>query len=173
MVGETRDAETASISVRAAITGHMVFSTLHTNDALSSIVRLEDMGVERYMIANSLAGVVAQRLMRRVCPACARKVPVTEAEAELLGPGIPFVARGTGCPQCNGTGYKGRVAIHEMVVINKALRRMIVEGASIEEMTDAARKNQGHAQPAGERRAAGARRRDHPEELLKITYFEE
>ena len=98
MVGETRDAETASISVRAAITGTWFFSTLHTNDALSSIVRLEDMGVERYMIANSLAGVVAQRLMRRVCPACARKVPVTEAEAELLGPGIPFVARGTAAP---------------------------------------------------------------------------
>lgn len=109
--------------------------------------------------------------MRRVCPACARKVPVTEAEAELLGPGIPFVARGTGCPQCNGTGYKGRVAIHEMVVINKALRRMIVEGASIEEMTDAARKNQGHAQPAGERRAAGARRRDHPRRTAEDHLF--
>ena len=106
MVGETRDAETASISVRAAITGHMVFSTLHTNDALSSIVRLEDMGVERYMIANSLAGVVAQRLMRRVCPACARKVPVTEAEAELLGPSIPFVARGTGCPSATAPATK-------------------------------------------------------------------
>ena len=173
MVGETRDAETASISVRAAITGHMVFSTLHTNDALSSIVRLEDMGVERYMIANSLAGVVAQRLMRRVCPACARKVPVTEAEAELLGPGIPFVARGTGCPQCNGTGYKGRVAIHEMVVINKALRRMIAEGASIEEMTDAARKSQGMRSL---RESAVQLVRDGvttPEELLKITYFEE
>ena len=173
MVGETRDAETASISVRAAITGHMVFSTLHTNDALSSIVRLEDMGVERYMIANSLAGVVAQRLMRRVCPACARKVPVTEAEAELLGPSIPFVARGTGCPQCNGTGYKGRVAIHEMVVINKALRRMIAEGASIEEMTDAARKNQGMRSL---RESAVQLVRDGvttPEELLKITYFEE
>ena len=171
MVGETRDAETASISVRAAITGHMVFSTLHTNDALSSIVRLEDMGVERYMIANSLAGVVAQRLMRRVCPACARKVPVTEAEAELLGPGIPFVARG--CPQCNGTGYKGRVAIHEMVVINKALRRMIAEGASIEEMTDAARKSQGMRSL---RESAVQLVRDGvttPEELLKITYFEE
>ena len=173
MVGETRDAEPASISVRAAITGHMVFSTLHTNDALSSIVRLEDMGVERYMIANSLAGVVAQRLMRRVCPACARKVPVTEAEAELLGPGIPFVARGTGCPQCNGTGYKGRVAIHEMVVINKALRRMIAEGASIEEMTDAARKTQGMRSL---RESAVQLVRDGvttPEELLKITYFEE
>ena len=173
MVGETRDAETASISVRAAITGHMVFSTLHTSDALSSIVRLEDMGVERYMIANSLAGVVAQRLMRRVCPACARKVPVTEAEAELLGPSIPFVARGTGCPQCNGTGYKGRVAIHEMVVINKALRRMIAESASIEEMTDAARKNQGMRSL---RESAVQLVRDGvttPEELLKITYFEE
>ena len=173
VAGLTRDAETASISVRAAITGHMVFSTLHTNDALSSIVRLEDMGVERYMIANSLAGVVAQRLMRRVCPACARKVPVTEAEAELLGPSIPFVARGTGCPQCNGTGYKGRVAIHEMVVINKALRRMIAEGASIEEMTDAARKTQGMRSL---RESAVQLVRDGvttPEELLKITYFEE
>ena len=153
MVGETRDAETASISVRAAITGHMVFSTLHTNDALSSIVRLEDMGVERYMIANSVAGL--------------------EAEAELLGPSIPFVARGTGCPQCNGTGYKGRVAIHEMVVINKALRRMIAEGASIEEMTDAARKSQGMRSL---RESAVQLVRDGvttPEELLKITYFEE
>lgn len=96
MVGETRDAETASISVRAAITGHMVFSTLHTNDALSSIVRLEDMGVERYMIANSVAGLVAQRLMRRVCPHCARQMPVTEEERTYLGPDIPFVRRGSG-----------------------------------------------------------------------------
>ena len=99
MVGETRDAETASISVRAAITGHMVFSTLHTNDALSSIVRLEDMGVERYMIANSVAGLVAQRLMRRVCPHCAQQVPVTEEERSYLGDGIPFVRRGKGCTQ--------------------------------------------------------------------------
>ena len=173
MVGETRDAETASISVRAAITGHMVFSTLHTNDALSSIVRLEDMGVERYMIANSLAGVVAQRLMRRVCPACAKQMPVTEAEAELLGPRVPFVMRGTGCPQCNGTGYKGRVAIHEMVVINKELRRMIADGATVEEMTVAARKNQGMRSL---RESAVQLVRDGvttPEELLKITYFEE
>ena len=96
MVGETRDAETASISVRAAITGHMVFSTLHTNDALSSIVRLEDMGVERYMVANSVAGLVAQRLMRRVCPHCAKQMPVTAEERTYLGPDIPFVRRGTG-----------------------------------------------------------------------------
>ena len=173
MVGETRDAETASISVRAAITGHMVFSTLHTNDALSSIVRLEDMGVERYMIANSLAGVVAQRLMRRVCPACAKQMPVTEAEAELLGPRVPFVMRGSGCPQCNGTGYKGRVAIHEMVVINKELRRMIADGATVEEMTVAARKSQGMRSLRESAVALVQRGVTTPEELLKITYYEE
>ena len=173
MVGETRDAETASISVRAAITGHMVFSTLHTNDALSSIVRLEDMGVERYMIANSLAGVVAQRLMRRVCPACAKQMPVTEAEAELLGPRVPFVMRGSGCPQCNGTGYKGRVAIHEMVVINKELRRMIADGATVEEITVAARKSQGMRSLRESAVALVQRGVTTPEELLKITYYEE
>lgn len=173
MVGETRDAETAAISVRAAITGHMVFSTLHTNDALSSIVRLEDMGVERYMIANSLAGVVAQRLMRRVCPACARKVPVTEAEAELLGPSIPFVARGTGCPPVQRHRLQRPRGHPRDGGLNKALRRMIAEGASIEEMTDAARKTQGMRSL---RESAVQLVRDGvttPEELLKITYFEE
>lgn len=143
MVGETRDAETASISVRAAITGHMVFSTLHTNDALSSIVRLEDMGVERYMVANSVAGLVAQRLMRRVCPHCAKQMPVTAEERTYLGPDIPFVRRGTGCTQCNGTGYRGRIAIHELVIINRELRELISAGATQAQLTEAARRSQG------------------------------
>ena len=109
MVGETRDAETASISVRAAITGHMVFSTLHTNDALSSIVRLEDMGVERYMIANSRRRcLVAQRLMRRVCPALRQaECPSPRPKPRLPGAELSRLSpRGTGCTQCNGTGYK-------------------------------------------------------------------
>lgn len=125
------------------------------------------------MIANSLAGVVAQRLMRRVCPACAKQMPVTEAEAELLGPRVPFVMRGTGCPQCNGTGYKGRVAIHEMVVINKELRRMIADGATVEEMTVAARKSQGMRSLRESAVALVQRGVTTPEELLKITYYEE
>ena len=173
MVGETRDAETASISVRAAITGHMVFSTLHTNDALSSIVRLEDMGVERYMVANSVAGLVAQRLMRRVCPHCAVQMPVTDQERSYLGPDIPFVRRGKGCTQCNGTGYRGRVAIHELVIINRELREMISAGATQEQLTEAARRNQGMTSL---REAALQLVRDGettPEELLKITFYEE
>ena len=173
MVGETRDAETASISVRAAITGHMVFSTLHTNDALSSIVRLKDMGVEPYMIANSVVGLVAQRLMRQVCPHCARQVPATDAERTLLGEDVPFVRRGAGCPKCSGTGYRGRIAIHELVVIDKQLRRMIVSGATQEEMTAYARKTQNMRSL---RQSAVQLVRDGvttPEELLKITYYED
>ncbi len=173
MVGETRDAETASISVRAAITGHMVFSTLHTNDALSSIVRLEDMGVERYMIANSVAGLVAQRLMRRVCPHCARQVPVTEEERSYLGDGIPFVRRGKGCTQCNGTGYRGRVAIHELVVINRELREMISAGATQEQLTAAARRNQGMTSLREAALDLVRQGETTPEELLKITFYEE
>ena len=173
MVGETRDAETASISVRAAITGHMVFSTLHTNDALSSIVRLEDMGVERYMIANSVAGLVAQRLMRRVCPHCAKQMPVTEEERAYLGPAIPFVRRGTGCTQCNGTGYRGRVAIHELVIINRELREMISAGATQEELTAAARRNQGMTSLREAALQLVREGETTPEELLKITFYEE
>ena len=104
MVGETRDGETAATSVRAAITGHVVLSTLHTNDAVSSIVRLEDMGVETYLVANSLVGLVAQRLVRKVCPHCARVMETTEQERIFLGEDVKTVVRGMGCAQCNNTG---------------------------------------------------------------------
>ena len=173
MVGETRDAETASISVRAAITGHMVFSTLHTNDALSSIVRLEDMGVERYMVANSVAGLVAQRLMRRVCPHCAKQMPVTAEERTYLGPDIPFVSRGTGCTQCNGTGYRGRIAIHELVIINRELRELISAGATQAQLTEAARRSQGMTSLREAALQLVREGETTPEELLKITFYEE
>uniref|UniRef100_UPI004027BC7D GspE/PulE family protein n=1 Tax=Gemmiger formicilis TaxID=745368 RepID=UPI004027BC7D len=173
MVGETRDAETASISVRAAITGHMVFSTLHTNDALSSIVRLEDMGVERYMIANSVAGLVAQRLMRRVCPHCAKQMPVTAEERTYLGPDIPFVRRGTGCTQCNGTGYRGRIAIHELVIINRELRELISAGATQAQLTEAVRRSQGMTSLREAALQLVREGETTPEELLKITFYEE
>ena len=135
MVGETRDAETADISVRAAITGHLVVSTLHTNDAVSTIVRLEDMGVEPYMVANALVGSVAQRLMRTVCPNCKTQVPTTVADRIALGNDVKYITKGTGCPHCNNTGYKGRIAIHEIIIIDGEVRKMISQGASIDEIT--------------------------------------
>jgi type IV pilus assembly protein PilB len=132
MVGETRDAETARISIRAAITGHLVLSTLHTNSAVASIVRLVDMGMEPYMIANSLVGIVAQRLVRKVCPYCAVDDAPNEEELELLGPGEWRIKRARGCERCNNTGYNGRVAIHEMVVIDAKIRKMISDGTSMD-----------------------------------------
>ncbi|MFQ9924096.1 MAG: GspE/PulE family protein [Beduini sp.] len=134
MVGETRDAETAAISVRASITGHLVFSTLHTNDAVSAIVRLEDMGVEPYMVANSLVGVVAQRLVRTICPHCKEKVLASAADKVAVGEDLDYVYRGKGCPNCNNTGYKGRMAIHEIIIIDSQVRKMISAHADIDDI---------------------------------------
>lgn len=130
MVGETRDSETASISVRAAITGHQVFSTLHTNDAISSIVRLRDMGIPSYMVANSLVGLVAQRLMRKVCPFCGQDYQASPDEMKALGlAGMSPVTlkRGAGCSKCNQTGYMGRRSIHEMIMIDRTMRKLITD----------------------------------------------
>ncbi|WP_371818035.1 GspE/PulE family protein [Pseudoflavonifractor sp. MSJ-37] len=171
MVGETRDGETASISVRAAITGHMVLSTLHTNDAISSIVRLQDMGVDSYLIANSLVGLVAQRLVRKVCPHCAEEVEPTPQEQVLLGPDIHTVHRGTGCPQCNGTGYRGRLAIHEIVTIDRTIRRMISKGADVEEIEAYARREQGMRSLKEQGLALVAQGITTPEELLKVACY--
>lgn len=142
MVGETRDAETAAIAVRAAITGHMVFSTLHTNDALSAVVRLRDMGVPPYLIAASLNAVLAQRLLRRVCPYCGEQTASTEAERGLLRADLPKIRRGRGCPRCRGTGYLGRIAIHELVVVDPPLRQLIAAGAGQAELAAGARRTQ-------------------------------
>ncbi|MDD6455567.1 MAG: ATPase, T2SS/T4P/T4SS family [Lachnospiraceae bacterium] len=171
MVGETRDAETAEISVRASITGHLVFSTLHTNDAPSSIVRLEDMGVQPYLIAASLTGVVAQRLMRRVCPECSVEEPVTEEEQELLGPKIRSVHRAKGCPSCNYTGYQGRIAIHEVLVIDRNVRNMILNHASIDEIRTYAETNQKMHSLRESALAMVERGITTIEEFKKITYY--
>lgn len=136
MVGETRDVETASISVRAAITGHLVFSTLHTNDAVSSIARLEDMGLMPYMVSSSLVGIIAQRLMRKVCTDCAVEDAPTAEEVAMLGPGVRKIHRAKGCPVCNYTGYRGRIAIHEILLIDKQVRQMINEQATAEQIQD-------------------------------------
>lgn len=147
MVGETRDSETASISVRAALTGHLVFSTLHTNDAASSAIRLKDMGVEPYLVANSMVGVVAQRLMRKVCTDCCEEEEITPEQKMLLG--FPAFSEGfrikkpCGCAACNNTGYRGRIAVHEIMMVDKGMRKLISENASVEEIKDYAMKNQG------------------------------
>ena len=171
MVGETRDAETASIAVRAAITGHVVFSTLHTNDAVSSIVRLEDMGVERYLLANSLVGVVAQRLVRKICPNCRRKVAATATERQRLGQDVEYVWRGEGCPECGNTGYNGRIAIHEVLSVDKQMRAMISQGVPVNEIEAYARRTQGMTSLHDAGLALVLAGKTTPEELLKVTYY--
>ncbi|MDR3135850.1 MAG: GspE/PulE family protein [Coriobacteriales bacterium] len=146
MVGETRDAETASISVSAAITGHLVLSTLHTNDALTSIVRLEDMGIPNYLVGNSLVGLVAQRLVRKVCDNCRDEYLPSELDLlnlRVTAAEVPRLAIGRGCHLCNNTGYKGRTAVHEIVPIDKRFQRMIAEGKTLSELSDYARKRLG------------------------------
>ena len=142
MIGEMRDEETAEIAVRAAITGHIVFSTLHTNDATGAITRLEDMGVPDYLVADALVGVIAQRLVKRLCPECKRKVRTSAKEMELLGIKSPInVYRPQGCQYCNGTGYKGRIAVHEIMYMNENMRNAVVREKNLEVLRDLAKKN--------------------------------
>jgi len=144
MVGEIRDVETAEIAIRAALTGHQVFSTLHTNDAPSAVTRLMDMGIEPFLISSSLEGVLAQRLVRRVCPECRRPTPVSELlreKLELLS-GRPLTGEffaGVGCEECRG-GYRGRVGIFELLAVTPALREMILQRRSAAELKATARK---------------------------------
>ena len=141
-VGEIRDGETGAIAIRAAITGHLVLSTLHTNDAVSAVDRLLDIGIEPYMIASALRGVISQRLVRRVCPHCKTAYHPDSEELELLG--LPEDAdvefyRGTGCEECYHTGTSGRRAVFEILTVDARLRRMIAEGARYDELYAAAR----------------------------------
>ena len=123
MIGEIRDEETAEIAVRSAITGHIVFSTLHTNDAPGAILRLQDMGIDNYLVADALVGVIAQRLVKRLCPACKKKGRTNTKEMEILGLTEPIsIARPQGCQFCNNTGYKGRIAVHEVMYMNEAMK---------------------------------------------------
>ena len=170
MLGETRDGETAGTSVRAAITGHVVLSTLHTNDAASSIVRLEDMGVETYLVANSLVGLVAQRLMRKVCPYCAKEVDTTEQERLFLGEDVKRIRRGMGCSHCNNTGYKGRIAVHEILSMDHTVRKMVVEHQSIEEIKRYAIEQQGMRTLKESGLQLVKEGVITPEELMKISY---
>jgi len=137
MIGEMRDTETASIAVRASITGHLVLSTLHTNDAPSSITRLIDMGIEPYLVATAVEGIIAQRLVRRICKNCKTAVHPTSDEAEILKiPKNSLIYKGKGCQACNNTGYKGRLAVHEVLVLDSSMREMIVKGANSDEIRE-------------------------------------
>lgn len=135
LIGEIRDLETAEIAVRSANTGHLVLSTMHTNDAPGAIIRLLDMGVEPFMVASSVLGVVAQRLVRCICENC--KQTYTPGEAELafagLEPGTPLYA-GAGCEKCNQTGYSGRIAVMEVLAVTPALQNLILQRAPAEEL---------------------------------------
>jgi type IV pilus assembly protein PilB len=143
MVGEIRDGETAEIAIRAALTGHQVFSTLHTNDAAGAVTRLIDMGIEAFLISSSLHGVLAQRLVRRLCAKCRVPFEISAAvRARLAAMGMrgvegPFFA-GAGCEDCRGTGYRGRVGIFELLVVDTPLRELILQRKSSAELNEAA-----------------------------------
>ena len=134
-VGEIRDGETAQIALRAAITGHLVLSTVHTNDAASTIDRLVNIGVEPYLIATALKGIISQRLVRRICPHCRREYDPSQEELEALGlrdrPNVKLY-KGEGCPMCFGTGYRGRIGVFEILILTNALRALIEAGAGRE-----------------------------------------
>jgi general secretion pathway protein E len=146
MVGEIRDPETAQYAVQAALTGHLVFSTLHTNDSSTSIGRLIDLGVERFLISSTLIGAMAQRLVRRICPHCAGERSLDPEEAATLRLSVPpgkriKVKEGQGCHECRGTGYLGRSGIFEILPIDDAIKPMIVEGKDAPEIKREAVKN--------------------------------
>lgn len=138
MIGEIRDAETAEIAVQASITGHLVVSTLHTNSAAGTITRLIDMGVESYLLADCMIGVIAQRLVRRLCPACKIETEATEEEKKILrvsASGPLKLYKACGCPQCNNTGYIGRIGIYEMMRMSPELKHIISQRGSTQEIT--------------------------------------
>ncbi len=142
MIGEMRDTETADIGIRAAITGHLVLSTLHTNDAASTVVRLIDMGVAAYMVATSLIGVIAQRLIKVLCPSCKTPRMSTDEENELMGVDHSIqIFDPCGCPECNNTGYRGRTAIHEIIHCTAKVSQIIAAGGGKEEIEEAAKNN--------------------------------
>jgi type IV pilus assembly protein PilB len=137
MVGEIRDAETAEIATHAALTGHLVFSTLHTNDASSAIARLIDMGIEPFLVSTSLIGILAQRLIRVICTKCKEKIASTDAMLKDLGiqsSGNAAFYRGKGCPKCKESGYSGRTGIYELLIINEDIKKLVIIKASADEI---------------------------------------
>lgn len=172
MVGEIRDTETAEIAVQASLTGHLVLSTLHTNTAVGAITRLQDMGVEPFLLSSSIIAVLAQRLVRVLCPHCKEQHPASATELALLGMEEStteevLIYRAKGCDNCNQMGYKGRTGIYELIEISDVLRLMIHEGASEQDMVTEARKHSGGILDDGRRRVLAGETT--VEEVLRVT----
>lgn len=178
MVGEIRDHETAEIAIHAALTGHLVFSTLHTNDAAGAVTRLLDMGVEPYLVASSLIGVIAQRLVRRICPSCGE--PASPSPEALRGIGVtqadmaahPNFRAGIGCEKCQRTGFKGRQGLFEILMVDEEIRRLTVERSSSNNMRGHAIKDQGMRTLIGDGKLAVLAGRTTPEEVLRVCQRE-
>lgn len=171
MVGEIRDHETAEISIESALTGHLVFSTLHTNDAAGAITRLQDMGVEGYLISSSLLCVQAQRLVRRICTDCGQPHQLTPDEAQVLqinAQDYPMVRKGAGCERCGGTGYRGRIGLYELLVMSDAIRHEIAIGSDANVIREQAIREgmKTLREDALEKLAAGMTT---PEEVVRVT----
>lgn len=171
MVGEIRDHETAEIAIESALTGHLVFSTLHTNDAAGAVTRLQDMGVEGYLISSSLLGIQAQRLVRRVCTDCQEEHPISEDELTVLqieAQECPTIVRGRGCEACGQTGYRGRVGLYELLLMSDAIRHHIASGADANVIRDEAIASGMRTlrQDALEKLKAGLTT---PEEVVRVT----
>ncbi len=176
MVGEIRDHETAEIAIHASLTGHLVFSTLHTNDAPGALTRLLDMGVEPYLAASSLVGVIGQRLLRKVCENCAEEYdPKPEAlRAVGIEPGTPGrYRRGRGCDKCQGGGYRGRQGLYELFVVDEEVKRLTVDRASTSVLKQHAVDHQGMRTLLGDGRLAVLAGKTTPEEVLRVCQREE
>ena len=178
MVGEIRDAETAEIAIHAALTGHMVLSTLHTNDAPGAITRLLDMGVEPYLAASSIIAILGQRLVRRNCSFCSE--PIKESESALLSVRITpddlkdhTLRRGKGCEKCQGTGFKGRTGLYELLVVDETIRKMTTTRASASEMKNYATQTLGMRTLLEDGRRAVLQGDTTPEEVLRVCQREE
>jgi type II secretory ATPase GspE/PulE/Tfp pilus assembly ATPase PilB-like protein len=179
MVGEVRDRETAEVTIQTALTGHLVFSTLHTNDAASGVTRLVDLGIEPYLIASSVIAFLAQRLVRVICKNCKEQVTLSELgfkEEQLKAEGFDadqdtLVYHGKGCKACNSTGYKGRAAIYEILLINEAIKNLILTKAPSHVIKEKAIKLGMHTlkQDGWDKVLAGTTT---PEEVLRVTQLE-
>ncbi|MDE2235211.1 MAG: type II secretion system ATPase GspE [Gammaproteobacteria bacterium] len=170
MVGEIRDLETAEIAVQASLTGHLVLSTLHTNTAVGAIARLRDMGVEPFLLSSSLLGMLAQRLVRILCPECKQPYTASERECKALDLSQtkpPTLYKPAGCEQCNRTGYRGRTGIYEMVIVDEHMRGMIHDGASEQQLEHYARTHTPSIRQDGKRRVLAGE--TSIEEVLRVT----
>jgi len=170
MIGEIRDLETAQIAVQASLTGHLVLSTLHTNTAVGAVTRLHDMGVEPFLLSSSILGVLAQRLVRRLCPQCKTAHPATVSEKAILGLSEneeTLIYRPNGCNNCNHSGYRGRTGIHELLVVNEVVRELIHTGAGEQAIEREVRKTSGSIRDDGLQKVLAGQTT--LEEILRVT----